>query len=197
MLLLTLLFHALLPKSKVRPADKLQSEAATILSLVGLARSKQKSIRPWARCSEITPPPASLGPQNTKSEIGKIILQGGDLLTWRLAGGPGWPAAPLAPHNGGTAAGPIATGSGTETLKSAHDKLEFPGLDFKHLKALKLVPEHKLSGLIRMHWDTFQPSPLGIVSHRLLLSTPAVAILACKLVARKRWQLTRQCAQIS
>ena len=34
----------LLPKGKVRPADKLQSKAATILPLVGLARSKQDPI---------------------------------------------------------------------------------------------------------------------------------------------------------
>ena len=40
-LFLLLLLHNFLPRGKVRPADKLQSKAATILPFVGLARSKQ------------------------------------------------------------------------------------------------------------------------------------------------------------
>ncbi len=40
-----ILYYSLfLPKGKVRPADKLQLKAATILPLVGLARSKQDPI---------------------------------------------------------------------------------------------------------------------------------------------------------
>ncbi len=44
-----------LSRGKVRPdpADKLQLKAATIIPLVGLARSNQ----PWARCSVFVPPP--------------------------------------------------------------------------------------------------------------------------------------------
>ena len=46
---------------KVRPAVKLQVKAAKVLTLVGLARSKQDPFKLWARCSVFVPLSASRG----------------------------------------------------------------------------------------------------------------------------------------
>ncbi len=48
-----------LPKGKVRPADKLQMKAATILPLAGLARSKQDAMNRGHGAQYLyRPPPA-------------------------------------------------------------------------------------------------------------------------------------------
>ena len=60
LLILLLFYYTLfLPRGKVRPADKLQVKAATILPLDGLARSKQDPIILWARCSVLYCPPSA------------------------------------------------------------------------------------------------------------------------------------------
>ena len=71
-LILLLLIHAIpAQRGKVRPADKLQVEAAKCLPLVGLARSKQDPINRGHGAQYLYRPPTSQSLYNMEPQIKK------------------------------------------------------------------------------------------------------------------------------
>ena len=77
-LFIVIIYYTLfLPRGKVRPADKLQLKAATILPLVGLARSKQDPINRGHGAQYLYRPPASRGRVFVYSELFKGLITSG------------------------------------------------------------------------------------------------------------------------
>ncbi len=68
-LLIIIIISHFLPRGKVRPADELQLKAATILPLVGLARSKQDPVTRGHGAQYLyRPPPAGAKPNHCKPQ---------------------------------------------------------------------------------------------------------------------------------
>ena len=79
--LLLLLLHAFLPKGKLRPADKLQLKAATILPLVGLARTKQDPINRGHGAQYLYRPPPGYITSN-QSQTSGMRVKGKGAVFW-------------------------------------------------------------------------------------------------------------------